>query len=88
MESLPTLLVRWREANCIAFDAEHLLFEATLDYLAGRAAKPPEQEKERAEQLRGQATALFKQAMTQCGVAQPRITTTKPPAEMHGPTVH
>jgi hypothetical protein len=88
MESPPTLLVRWREANCIAFDAEHMLFEATLDYLAGRAAKPPEHEKERAEQLRGQATVLFKQAMTQYGVAQPRITTPRPPSGMHGPTVH
>jgi hypothetical protein len=87
MESPPTLLARWREANCIAFDAEHSLFEATLHYLAGRAARPPEQHMQRAKQLRSQATELFKEAMAQYGVAQPRISTT-PPSGMQEPTVH
>jgi hypothetical protein len=70
-----TLLSQWREANRAAFDAEHSLFEATLQYLSGRGEKPSEDEMARAKRLRGDASELFKVAMAQFSTTAPSFNT-------------
>lgn len=68
-----TLLAQWREANRAAFEAEHVLFEATMRFTSGQGPKPTEEQVLEAKVCRAQCTQLYAQLMAQFGKPTPYV---------------
>ena len=64
---MQTLLSRWRDADKAAYDAEHVIFDATMAYTKGEGPRPTDEELEHARLLRVAATELFGQVMQKFG---------------------
>jgi hypothetical protein len=62
-----TLLAEWREADKAAYEAEHVIFEATMRYTKEQGPRPSDEELDHAKELRHQASELFKRVMDKFG---------------------
>jgi hypothetical protein len=67
-----TLLARWRQAHRRATELERKLFQATILYTRGEGPNPAKEEWEQAQQLRKEASELFKRAMESSTTPQPQ----------------
>ena len=66
---MQTLLAQWREADKAAYEAEHIIFDMTMQYTSGTGPRPSDESLEAARLLRLQATALFERVMEKFGQA-------------------